>query len=87
MHKKDEESYARLPQDWIAVFHYPERGTLDDGCPSVIDRVSVLQSPLIEIQQSSLVVTWHNSLHLFPRNLNPAETYFIQAYKTQFKDN
>ena len=45
--EKDEESYARLPQDWIAVFHYPERGTLDDGCPSVIDRVSVLQSPLI----------------------------------------
>ena len=42
--EKDEESYARLPQDWIAVFHYPERGTLDDGCPSVIDRVSVPQS-------------------------------------------
>ncbi|XP_063448542.1 RING finger protein 215-like [Mytilus trossulus] len=37
--KKDGESYARLPQDWIAVFHYPERGTLDDGCPSVIDRM------------------------------------------------
>ncbi|OPL21013.1 hypothetical protein AM593_07631, partial [Mytilus galloprovincialis] len=37
--KKDGESYARLPQDWIAVFHYPERGTLDDSCPSVIDRM------------------------------------------------
>ena len=42
----DDDTVARLPQDWIAFIHYPDKlgsstdnGTIANNCPTVIDRV------------------------------------------------
>ncbi|XP_021364716.1 RING finger protein 215-like [Mizuhopecten yessoensis] len=71
----DEKEYARLPRDWIAVFHYSERSVTSDnatrGCPSVIDR---MQKALMFGASAIIILT------LNPRIIKELEMKKLLAY-------
>ncbi|XP_033747457.1 RING finger protein 215-like [Pecten maximus] len=71
----DEKEYARLPGDWIAVFHYSERSVTSDnatrGCPSVIDR---MQKALMFGASAIIILT------LNPKIIKELEVKQLLAY-------